>query len=156
MIHNNHENAKPLLCPKKKESSLLLFILAILIVDYYITKVMKYLFLALRPKQWLKNLFIFLPLIFGKMLFVFPANLESVIAFLLFSMIASVGYLLNDIIDVERDRLHPTKSLRPIASDKISIRQAQLMAFILGSMSIPLSFLLDVKFGWLVIIYFVF
>lgn len=117
---------------------------------------MKYLFLALRPKQWIKNLFIFLPLIFGKMLFVFPANLESVFAFLLFSMIASAGYLLNDIIDVEKDRLHPTKSQRPIASNKISIRQAYLTAFILSVISIPLSFLLNAKFGYLIIIYFAF
>lgn len=116
---------------------------------------MKYLFFALRPKQWTKNLFIFLPLIFGKLLFVFPANLESVLAFLLFSMIASVGYLLNDITDLEGDKLHPTKSLRPIASGKVSIKQARLMAFILGAISVPLSFLLNIKFGWLVIIYFI-
>jgi 4-hydroxybenzoate polyprenyltransferase len=117
---------------------------------------MKYLFFALRPKQWVKNLFIFLPLIFGKLLFVFPANLEAIIAFFLFSIIASVGYLLNDIIDAEKDRLHPIKSQRPIASKKISIRQAYCIAFILSAISFPFSFLLDVRFGYLVIIYFVF
>ncbi len=117
---------------------------------------MKYLFFALRPKQWIKNLFIFLPLIFGKMLFVFPANLKAVSAFCLFSIIASVGYLLNDIIDAEKDRLHPTKNQRPIASNKISIRQACFAAVILFAISLPLSFLLDAKFGFLIIIYFTF
>lgn len=57
---------------------------------------MKYLFFALRPKQWTKNLFIFLPLIFGKKLFVFPPNLKVAVAFFLFSLTAGVVYLVND------------------------------------------------------------
>ncbi|MCM8797043.1 MAG: UbiA family prenyltransferase [Candidatus Omnitrophica bacterium] len=93
---------------------------------------MKYLFYSLRPKQWIKNLFIFLPLIFGKKLFVSPANLKTVIAFCLFSLAAGVVYIVNDIIDIEQDKLHPLKCLRPIASGKISIRRAQIAAWILG------------------------
>ena len=119
-------------------------------------RAMKYLFFALRPKQWIKNLFIFLPLIFGKLLFVFQTSLETVLAFFLFSIIASVGYLLNDITDAEKDRLHPIKSQRPIASNKISTKQAYCTAFILSAISIPLSFLLDIKFGLLITIYLTF
>ena len=81
---------------------------------------MKYLFFALRPKQWIKNLFIFLPLIFGGKLFIFPVNLRAVAAFSLFSLIAGVAYLANDIIDIKKDQLHPTKRLRPLASGKIN------------------------------------
>ncbi len=116
----------------------------------------KYLFFSLRPKQWIKNLFIFLPLIFGQKLFVFPANLKTVIAFCLFSLAASVVYLVNDIIDIEKDKIHPTKCLRPIASGKVSIRQATVAAFILGIVSIALSFMLNVYFAYTVIIYIVF
>lgn len=116
----------------------------------------KYVFFSLRPKQWIKNLFIFLPLIFGQKLFVFPANLKTVIAFCLFSLAASAVYLVNDIIDIEKDKIHPTKRLRPIASGKVSIRQATITAFILGILSIALSFMLNVYFAYMVIIYIVF
>jgi 4-hydroxybenzoate polyprenyltransferase len=116
----------------------------------------KYLFFALRPKQWIKNLFIFLPLIFGKKLLVFPVNLKTAIAFCLFSLAADVAYLVNDIIDIEEDKTHPTKRLRPIASGRVSIKQAAITACILGILSIVLSFILNVYFGWLVIIYLVF
>jgi len=117
---------------------------------------MKELFIALRPKQWVKNLFIFLPLVFGKMLFVFPVNLKTVLAFCFFSMIASTGYLLNDLVDAERDRLHPVKSKRPIAAGTLSVRTARTAAVVLGILSILLSFLLKWGFGGLVIVYFVF
>lgn len=120
---------------------------------------MEYLFFtlrALRPKQWIKNLFIFLPLIFGKKLFVFPTNLRSLFAFLLFSIAASVIYLINDIIDIKKDRLHPTKRLRSIASGRVSIKNAQCTASILGISSILFSFMLNINFGWIVVVYIIF
>jgi 4-hydroxybenzoate polyprenyltransferase len=117
---------------------------------------MKYLFFSLRPKQWIKNLFIFLPLIFGRKLFVFPANVKSAIVFILFCMASSAMYLINDIIDIERDRAHPTKRLRPIASCKVSVKQAAFTAFILGILSVIFSFKLNIHFGYVVIIYVVF
>ncbi|MFC1599196.1 decaprenyl-phosphate phosphoribosyltransferase [Candidatus Omnitrophota bacterium] len=117
---------------------------------------MKYLLLSLRPKQWVKNLFIFLPLIFGQKLFSFPSNVESIIAFFLFSLTAGVVYLINDIIDIEKDRLHPTKKLRPIASGKVSISQANAAACILGLLSFLCSYLLNNTFGLVVVSYFAF
>ena len=77
---------------------------------------MKYLFLSLRPKQWIKNLFIFLPLIFCGKLFVYPINVKTIAAFFLFSIASGVAYLVNDIMDYKEDKLHPIKRLRPIAS----------------------------------------
>ncbi len=77
---------------------------------------MKDLVIALRPKQWVKNLLIFMPLIFGQVLFCFPTNLNVFIAFILFCMTTSSVYLVNDIFDIERDKLHPTKCLRTLAS----------------------------------------
>lgn len=116
---------------------------------------MSFIFAALRPKQWIKNLFIFLPLIFGKKLFIFPVNLKSLLAFILFSLAASVAYLINDIIDIQKDKLHPIKCLRPIASAKVSIKQATVVAFMLSILSIVLSFMLDIYFGSIVVIYLV-
>jgi len=117
---------------------------------------MKYLFIALRPRQWIKNLFVFLPLIFGKKLFLCPINLKVAGAFFLFSIAASVVYLVNDIVDLEKDRLHPAKRLRPIASGKVSIKQAKFAAYMLSLLVIPISFLLNVSFGSIVVIYLIF
>lgn len=117
---------------------------------------MKYLFYSLRPKQWIKNLFIFMPLVFGRKLFTFPTNLKTLIAFFLFSMAAGTVYLINDIMDVEKDKLHPIKRLRPIPSGKVSIKEALSATLILGALSIALSFMLNIYFGWVVVSYFIF
>ncbi len=119
-------------------------------------KNIKYLFFALRPKQWIKNFFIFLPLVFGKKLFAYPVNLKVIAAFFLFSITSSVVYLINDIIDVEKDKLHPTKRLRPIASGKLKVREAWIAAAILGAVPIICSFLLDIHFGMVVVAYLAF
>ena len=95
-------------------------------------------------------------MIFGKKLFVYPDNLETVLAFIIFCVASSVAYLINDIIDIERDRAHPIKRLRPIASGKVIVKQAVFTAVILGTLSVIFSFALNIHFGYLVIIYFVF
>ena len=62
---------------------------------------------AMRPKQWIKNLFVLLPLIFGQKLFVFPENLHGLMAFLIFCLASSGVYLIND----RFGRLRPGKSI---------------------------------------------
>jgi 4-hydroxybenzoate polyprenyltransferase len=119
-------------------------------------KELKYLFSALRPDHWIKNLFIFLPMIFGKKLFTFPVNLKTLNAFFVFSITASAGYLINDAIDFEKDKLHPTKCLRPIASGKISIRKALIISCILGILSFAFSFILNIYLGYIIIAYLLF
>lgn len=116
----------------------------------------KYLLYSLRPKQWIKNLFIFLPLIFGKKLLVFPDNLNTFIAFCIFSLAASSVYILNDIIDIRKDKLHPAKRLRPLASGKIGIGEASAAGFILCVVSLAASFALNTYFGYIVIAYLMF
>ena len=82
------------------------------------------LLLALRPGQWTKNLLVFAGLIFGQKLLI-PADVATAAAaFGLFCLFSGVVYLVNDISDREADRLHPTKSKRPIASGAISVRTA--------------------------------
>jgi 4-hydroxybenzoate polyprenyltransferase len=117
---------------------------------------MMYIFYALRPKQWIKNFFIFLPLIFGGKLFIFPSNALTVAAFVIFSLAASTVYLVNDIIDIEKDKLHPTKRLRPIASGRVSIVRGLVAASMLGIFSLSLAFSFSIYFGFVILAYFAF
>ncbi len=117
---------------------------------------LKAIFLGLRPKQWVKNLFIFLPLIFGKKLFVFPANLDTLWAGFLFSIGTGAVYLVNDIIDLEFDQAHPVKRSRTLASGKLNLRQAKISAGILFFLCAIFSLILNTPFGITVIVYFIF
>ena len=78
----------------------------------------------MRPKQWAKNIFIFAPLVFDRKLTDLNAVLVTILGAIIFSLIASVVYIINDIADVEADRKHPTKRNRPIAAGKLSIPTA--------------------------------
>lgn len=90
------------------------------------------LLLLMRPKQWIKNLFVFMPLIFARQ-FLDPVAVGNAFAgFALFCIAASATYVVNDIRDREADRLHPTKSLkRPIAAGKVSLRAAFVLLAVL-------------------------
>ena len=90
----------------------------------------------IRPKQWIKNAFIFVPLFFGGALFHLDALLCGIITFFSFSFAASSIYCLNDIIDVEADRRHPVKCHRPIASGAVSINQAYILMLLMFALSI--------------------
>lgn len=96
---------------------------------------MKDVLLLLRPQQWLKNGFVFLPLFFDHKLLDFDVLLSAVIAFFAYSFAASGIYCLNDIIDVEADRKHPKKCKRPIAAGRVS----KAMAFGLIAMCMVVS-----------------
>lgn|SRR5574344_203100 len=84
----------------------------------------------LRLRQWTKNFFIFIPLFFSGQLLNIYLLLNNLIAFVSFCFIASSIYCLNDIIDINADRKHPIKKNRPIASNKISIRQGYAIMII--------------------------
>lgn len=97
------------------------------------------LFIAARPRQWSKNLLAFAPLIFGQQARLPQLWLRAAFAFVLFSLATSAVYLFNDVIDAERDRLHPDKALRPVASQRLSTRPTLLVALVLASLTIGLS-----------------
>lgn len=80
----------------------------------------------LRPYHWIKNLLIFAPIFFAGRLFEFPTLISAIYAFLAFSLTASSGYIVNDIIDRAADARHPKKKNRTIASGKVSSKQAFL------------------------------
>jgi decaprenyl-phosphate phosphoribosyltransferase len=98
----------------------------------------------LRPHQWIKNLLIFAPPFFGGVFFTDgDIFLRMIQAFLAFSLVSSTGYIINDLLDVKTDRLHPRKKFRPIASGKVSILQASLLVLLI----LVISILLSLRFG---------
>ncbi|MDR0941027.1 MAG: UbiA family prenyltransferase, partial [Bacteroidales bacterium] len=104
---------------------------------------MKYIFQILRPQQWIKNTFVFLPLFFGGQLLNIDLLLQCVVVFFAFSFAASAIYCLNDVYDVELDKLHATKRLRPLAAGKIS----KTAVFVLMCVCIVLSMLVLLLFA---------
>jgi 4-hydroxybenzoate polyprenyltransferase len=102
---------------------------------------------SLRPNQWTKNLVVLAALGFSKHLFEPRPLLRSLLAFALFCGLSGTVYLLNDVADVERDRLHPLKKRRPIASGELPVRTAATIAVILGFACLALSFLLGRPFA---------
>jgi len=115
--------------------------------------VMKGLFKSMRPKQWTKNIFIFAPLLFDQKLFHPGPLLRSVAACVLFCMISSAVYLLNDLVDIEHDKLHPEKRSRPLPSGQLSKSVALLAAIALSVLSLPLAWLLNPSFALIMFVY---
>jgi len=108
--------------------------------------VLMQLFKSLRAYQWSKNLLLFAALVFARQLQVPGQLTKAVIAFLAFCAASSAMYLLNDILDVNQDRLHPEKCKRPIASGKLSISTAGVAAVMLGAVALGLSGFLGLGF----------
>jgi 4-hydroxybenzoate polyprenyltransferase len=93
------------------------------------------LLVSLRPHQWTKNLVVLAALVFSKHLFDRDAALRATIAFAIFCALSGAAYLLNDLTDLDQDRLHPRKRLRPLASGALSVRaawRAAIVLFLLG------------------------
>ncbi|MDX1437258.1 MAG: decaprenyl-phosphate phosphoribosyltransferase, partial [Anaerolineales bacterium] len=96
----------------------------------------------MRPKQWAKNLFIFAPLVFDQKLTDPTALRNTFFGFVVFCLLSSAVYLINDLADVEADRQHPTKRNRPIAAGELSVLTARIaaVAFIAISLTAALLF----------------
>jgi len=94
-----------------------------------------------RPKHYIKNVLVLAPLVFGNQLFKASQVKPLVIALVTFSLTASVVYIVNDICDAKKDRLHPEKKLRPIASGTVSIKQAVSLAGVLACVVIAIGLL---------------
>lgn len=103
-------------------------------------------FELIRPKQWVKNLFVFAPILFAGKLMDLPMLLTNILAFASFCCISSSVYVLNDIIDVESDRVHKKKRYRPIAAGYVSIKQAKILFVFLIALTAVLSSMLPVLF----------
>lgn len=113
------------------------------------------LFRAARPRQWIKNFAVFAGLIFSGMLFDRVDQVKTLEAFLLFCIFSSATYLLNDVFDIERDKLHPFKRKRPIASGLIPVPLAVVLALTSIVIFLPLSYALSPGFFFAALTYLI-
>lgn len=110
---------------------------------------------AMRPRQWVKNVFVFTALVFSadRLWLTEPRQvLVTFAAFVLFCMAASAIYLVNDLVDIEKDRSHPRKRNRPLASGKISPALAVAAAVLLVTLALPGAYLIDQDGGFLAVL----
>jgi len=110
---------------------------------------------TMRPKQWAKNIFIFGALVFDKKLFEPVFFLKTSAAFAMFCLLSSTVYIINDLGDIEKDRQHPIKRHRPLASGRLkpSVAIGASIGFLV--VLLPLAFILDVWFGVIALAYLV-
>jgi 4-hydroxybenzoate polyprenyltransferase len=113
------------------------------------------LLMTMRPHQWVKNLFIFAPLLFGRRLTDLTATANSLQAFIAFCLLASALYIFNDWIDAEEDRSHPEKCDRPISSGLLPVPVALVASFVLAGTAFSLSALIGLNFLLLAALYVV-
>jgi 4-hydroxybenzoate polyprenyltransferase len=107
----------------------------------------------MRPKQWAKNVFVFVGIFFDGAVADPHKLLKSAIAFVIFCLVSSAIYLINDLVDIEKDRLHPIKRNRPLASGALAPGVARVTAVVLLAVTLPAAFYLQTVFGILVALY---
>lgn len=109
----------------------------------------------MRIRQWVKNVFVFLPLFFSKSLYEAEPLLSTILAAVSFSFLASTVYIINDIADRKSDALHPTKKGRPIAAGLLSVKQALLLGGLCLLLAIVPTFFLPLQVAYVLIAYLV-
>jgi 4-hydroxybenzoate polyprenyltransferase len=114
----------------------------------------KYYFTLFRIPQWIKNSFVFVPLIFSLNLFDASLLLTTFAAFAVFCLTSSIIYIINDISDIESDRAHPVKKMRPLAAGTISVKQAYLSLLFLAIPVIVFLPFFKIRFIILLIVFF--
>ncbi len=110
---------------------------------------------TMRPKQWPKNGFIFAALVFDKQIFDLEPLLTTIAGFFLLGIGASAVYFINDLADLEQDRLHPTKRYRPLASGQLSLTVGRITAGVLLVVALGAGFALNTFFGIVISIYLI-
>lgn len=110
---------------------------------------------TMRPKQWTKNGFVFAGLLFDQQLFKPEPFARVMLAFVLLCMVASTIYLINDLVDIERDRLHPKKRLRALPSGQLPVRWAQIAAVILPTVALIVGVLFSPPLALILFAYLV-
>lgn len=110
---------------------------------------------TMRPRQWVKNGLLFIPLVFDKQLTNWPALGRITLGFILFCLLSSVVYIINDLLDLEADRNHPQKRLRPIPSGRLKASTAWVAAILLLLAFFIPAVWLSVEFAAMGLIYLV-
>ena len=108
----------------------------------------------MRPEQWIKNFFVFTALLFSKNLLNLSKDIDALVGFIIFCMITGCSYIINDLVDLEKDKLHPTKSQRPIASGRLNKTTAIKITTIICLVSLSFAFYINSFFGIIVLTYF--
>ena len=108
-------------------------------------------FQLLRVHQWIKNLFVFVPLLFSMHLFEANYFLSSLKAFFVFCLASSYIYIINDIIDLDADAVHPKKKFRPLPSGKIAKHNAWIVSILILLILVGLTFFTNLNFIYLLI-----
>lgn len=103
---------------------------------------------SLRIYQWTKNLVLFAGPVFALKILEPRYAAPAILGFFAFSLATSAVYLLNDVVDVERDRLHPVKRERPVASGRLPVATAATAGVVLLAAGVAACFLLGLRFGW--------
>jgi 4-hydroxybenzoate polyprenyltransferase len=107
----------------------------------------------MRPRQWAKNVFVFVALFFDRKLSDPESVLRTLAAFVLLCLMSSAVYLMNDLADIENDRQHPTKKNRPLAAGQLSPVVAAIAAVVLAVGSLLAGFILSTGLGWVLLLY---
>ena len=115
----------------------------------------KYFILSLRLHQWSKNLLVFAALIFAGQLFNIELLTKSILTFFLFSLIAGIVYVWNDVMDIDEDKLHPSKKMRPLASGKITPTASLVLSSFVLTISLFVSYFITITLTIFLIAYIV-
>jgi 4-hydroxybenzoate polyprenyltransferase len=110
---------------------------------------------TMRPRQWSKNVVVFVALVFDVKLFQLDPLLRTLAAFGLLCLLASTVYIINDLADIEKDRAHPTKRFRPLAAGTLLKSVALAAAALFLALALGGGFALGWRFGALALLYFV-
>ena len=102
---------------------------------------------TMRPRQWVKNVFVFAPLVFDVKLFEPRYLAQTVAGFILLCLVSGTVYIINDLVDIEQDRQHPKKRNRPLASGRVNKSTAIIFAIAIPIVALPAGFLVDALFG---------
>ena len=101
-------------------------------------RTLKAVFVSLRPKQWTKNLLVFAGILFSQNFFVLPMLVSTIAAFVIFCFLSGAVYIFNDVTDIEKDKKHPLKSKRPLASGELSVKNALISSRVTSRPLMPL------------------
>ena len=118
------------------------------------TKLIAPLIMSMRPKQWVKNAVIYAPLVFDRQLTDLTAIFRTSVGFVIFCVLSGMVYIINDILDVEGDRIHPKKRKRPIAAGQLPLSVAVGAVTLMALVVFPVSYQLSPAFMLVALIYF--
>lgn len=107
----------------------------------------------MRPKQWIKNLFVFGAILFSGTFTNINYIMYTLVTFIAFCLVSSTVYIINDIVDIENDKVHPKKCKRPLASGAVTINEALFIGIILAICSLTLGFITNVYVGLIIVAY---